>query len=78
MISSTTSEFHYEFDGKFTDTKPIGSNCTNANVSFPIDNGSTFLETNATTGELKVYKYLLTATTTEGVTTLSGAWVELQ
>lgn len=43
MISADNSIL-YRFRGLSTDTQPIGNNCENGNVNYPISNGSTFFE----------------------------------
>ena len=65
MITADNSTL-YRFRGLDTDTKPIGINCTNANVDYPVSNGSTFFEINTSKA------FMLSIDDTN-----SGTWTEI-
>lgn len=69
MITVCPNERCFEFRGLSTDTKPIGNNCSNKNVDYPISNGSVYLEMNTS----KVYMLKITESDGE----YSGTWIEV-
>ena len=72
MITTVTNENCFDFRGLSTDTKPIGSNVSNANVNYPIGNGSSFFEMD--TGKGYMYAILVTKGADNKSDILTGKW----
>ena len=66
MISVVTNDNCFEFRGLSTDTKPIGNN---ANVNYPISNGSVFFE-------MDTSKAFMLSLSSDGEA-VTGTWLEI-
>ena len=73
MYTAVTNDICYEFRGLSTDTKPLGKGLSNANVDFPISNGSIFFEMDTA----DCYMLKITSEVVGEETIYTGAWLKL-